>query len=306
MKSVIYAGSGRNCFITGHIYEPVGERKGIIYFAHGVTEYARRHEKFFKYLCDLGYVIVANDHMGHGESVNDHPCYFQSDDEKEMSGWECAVKDAYNFIQMMCGEYPNLPVYGIGFSLGSFIVRHLAIDYPDLFKSIVLLGTGYQSKIATSLGKMMAQSEGKKHGKDKQTAQIDKLTFGTYNKNFIGETKADWLCSNSTVVKEYLEDNQCGSGFTAGLFNDLLSGMEYTCNRQNIKKMNKECPVLLLSGSKDPVGDCGKGVKKLQSVYEAVGISAKCRLYSGCRHDILHDKAMNHVYIDIANFIMKE
>ena len=152
---------------------------------------------------------------------------------------------------------------------------------------------------------MMADTEGKKNGYDKCTAQIDKLTFETYNKKFANTTKADWLCSNPNIVKAYLTDESCGKGFTAGLFHDLLDGMEYTCNKTNMKKMNPKCPILMLSGANDPVGDFGKGVKKLQKMYKSLGIPVSCQIFNGARHDILNDRGNQRVYLEIAKFIME-
>ena len=302
MRQIIVKGTNGTSRISACLYEPVGEVKGIIYFAHGVTEYAERHDEFLKYLSNLGFVVVANDHMGHGNSTSEAKMYFTG--TNTMTGWECAVGDAFRCISNIKEEHPNVPVHAIGFSLGSFIVRHLAIKYHDLFSSITLLGTGYQGNLAIKLGKMMADSEIKKFGDKKGTAKIDGLTFGTYNKRFEQKTYADWLCANKKSLQEYLNDKRVGPGFTAGLFLDLLSGMHFTCDKKNIAKMNKKCPVLMVSGSQDAVGDFTKGVYKLQKIYNDNGISATAKTFSGMRHDVLHETGKHNVHFEVANFIL--
>ena len=45
--------------------------KGVIQIAHGITEHVGRYEKFAEYFTNKGYVVVANDIIGHGKSVSD-------------------------------------------------------------------------------------------------------------------------------------------------------------------------------------------------------------------------------------------
>ena len=90
---------------------------------------------------------------------------------------------------------------------------------------------------------------------------IRKLTFETYNKVFApNRTDFDWLCSDNKSLDEYIADKRRGDNLSAGLFREMLSGMSFTGKIKNIEKMNKKMPVLFLSGDKDPVGECGKGV----------------------------------------------
>ena len=296
-----YPGSNGTSTIECVTVHPEGAPKGIVYFAHGVTEYAERHMETMQEIAAAGYIVVANSHMGHGESTSESRMYFTG--RHNRNGWECAVEDAYTSFFLLRMENPGLPVHAIGFSLGSFIVRHMAIKYPKLFKSVTLLGTGYQGKMAIRLGQMMAQSEGEKFGMTKGTAKIDGLTFGSYNKKFEKETHVDWLCANETARKAYLNDEKVGKGFSAGLFYDLLWGMEYTCDTSNISYLNKECPILMISGGQDAVGDFGRGIKTLEKVYNKHGLKVQKIIYDNARHDILHENCAKLVRQDIINFI---
>ena len=49
-----------------------GEGTGrCLQIAHGVAEYALRYEPFARFLNAHGFLVVANDHLGHGESVDE-------------------------------------------------------------------------------------------------------------------------------------------------------------------------------------------------------------------------------------------
>ena len=43
--------------------------RAVVQIAHGVSEYGKRYEAFAKFLCSHGFVVVAADHLGHGQSV---------------------------------------------------------------------------------------------------------------------------------------------------------------------------------------------------------------------------------------------
>ena len=72
-------------------WTPLGrEIRGVVQIAHGVAEYGARYAPFADYLCKNGYVVVANDHLGHGKSlIEGRPMVYLGDE----NGWENVVKD---------------------------------------------------------------------------------------------------------------------------------------------------------------------------------------------------------------------
>lgn len=82
--------------------------------------------------------------------------------------------------------------------------------------------------------------------------------------------------------------------------------MLYTGKVKNIEKMKKDTPILLLSGEMDPVGDCGKGVEMTFKALKKAGANnVTIKLYPGDRHDILHEKDKDNIYLDIEKWIEK-
>lgn len=302
-KEFFYASADKKTTIHACMWIPEGEPKGVIQIAHGVTEYIKRYEPFAKYFTEKGYVVVGNDHIGHGKSIakGSEPMYFGPE-----GSWNFVVSDIKNCMDITKKEFPGIPYTLIGFSLGSFVVRTFLIDYPEeKLDRVILMGTGQMSDVPIKIAKMMANSEAKKAGEEHSTPNIHNLTFGTYNKVFKpNRTEYDWLCANNDALDEYIKDPDRGGDFSAGLFRELLNGMLYTAKVKNIKKMNKDIPVLLLSGAMDPVGDCGKGVEKTFSTLKKAGIkNVSMKLYPGDRHDILHEKDKMDVYKDIEEWI---
>ena len=286
-------------------WKPESDVKGVIQIAHGVTEYILRYEDFASFFTKKGFVVVGNDHLGHGGSVgkNGKKMYFGPE-----GSWNYVVKDMNTCKQITREKYPNVPYIILGFSLGSFLLKTYLIDYPnEKIDGAIIMGTNYMSSLVASIAKMMANKEAKKAGEENVTPAIKKLTFETYNNLFKpNRTEFDWLCSNEEELDKYINDKNRGDGYSSGLFREMLTGMQYTSNLKNIKKMNKKLPIFLLSGDKDPVGDFSKGVIKTYNTYKKAGIEkVDIKSYQNLRHDILHEKIKDKIYDDIYNWCIK-
>lgn len=287
-------------------WKPETEIKGIIQIAHGVTEYILRYENFAEFFTQKGFVVAGNDHLGHGQSIapNDKPMYFGPN-----GSWNFVVKDIDTCKQMAKKKYPNVPYIILGFSLGSFLVRTYLIDYAqEPLDGAIIMGTGYIPNFKIAIAKMMTNKEAKKVGEENTSPVIKSLTFETYNKLFKpNRTAFDWLCSNEEALDEYIKDPLRGEDYSAGLFREMLTGMQYTADLKNIQKMNKKIPIFLLSGDKDPVGEFGKGVIKTHKIFKKAGIEdVEIKLYPNLRHDILHEKCKDTIYNDIYLWLKKK
>ena len=136
------------------IYAPEykGDLKGLIQICHGMTEYMGRYVEFAKYFTSRGYIVFGNDIISHGHSTTPRSsCLYIND-------WNDTVKDMVSAREYVARKYPDLPIYLLGFSLGSFIVRTNADLTP--YKKEILIGTGAQSAF---LMKIMRTWIGKKY-----------------------------------------------------------------------------------------------------------------------------------------------
>ena len=68
--------------------------------------------------------------------------------------------------------------------------------------------------------------------------------------------------------------------------------------------MNKNTPILLLSGADDAAGEFGKGPKLAKEAFENAGMrDLTLKLYDGARHDILKELNKKEVHAFILNWI---
>jgi alpha-beta hydrolase superfamily lysophospholipase len=69
---------------------------------------------------------------------------------------------------------------------------------------------------------------------------------------------------------------------------------------EKLSKINKDLPVLLISGNDDPVGGMGKGIAKLSTLYINNGLkSVNLLLYPKARHELLKEFCRNKVMDDV-------
>ena len=68
--------------------------------------------------------------------------------------------------------------------------------------------------------------------------------------------------------------------------------------------MNKDIPILFISGENDPVGDNGEGVKKAYEIMKLVGsVDVTMKIFEGCRHELLNELNKYEVYEYILNWL---
>ena len=258
--------------LHGMLWEPEGVAvRAVLQICHGVAEHIARYDGFARALNEQGIVVAGHDHLGHGKSLPEGgtPVYFG-----DGNTWNTVVDDIYVLHQRLKQRYPDVPLCIMGHSMGSFLTRTYLIRYPGTVKAAVIMGTGWQPRAAI-------------------TELVTELAFGSYNKLFApNRTKVDWLSADESNVDDYIADPLCGADATVGLFRQMLHGIRFNQRQSHLRQMDREMPVLFVAGDKDPVGNCGKGVRQTYDAFRAAGMrDCALKLYPGLRHEILNEKA---------------
>lgn len=285
-------------------WEPEGSPRGVVQIVHGIAEYSARYDEIADYLTKNGFVVVADDHMGHGGSITEDTVqgYFYG-------GWLKAVDDTMSLYEKTKSEYPDAPYFIYGHSMGSFMTRTILYRYCDAgFAGALISGTGWQPKIVLKLGLAVCKMQAKKLGDSATSETVNKLMFGGYTKGYENpRTELDWLSRDEAVVDKYIADPLCGFDATIGLSAAMLSGMQMNEDKKNLAKMPKELPVLIFSGDMDPVGTNGKGVRQTYEAFKAAGMkNVSMKLYPQGRHEMHNELNKDEVYRDILAFLEKQ
>ena len=281
---------------------PDGEPAAVLQLAHGVAEYIARYEPFARWLTERGFAVAGNDHIGHGESLAEgaQPLYFGP-----RGSWRFAVEDIRTLHTQLAAQFPGLPCCLLGHSMGSFLVRTSLIRHPGMTDAAILMGTGQMSPLKLAGGRLIARTQLRRVGEDRPSPVVEKLAFGAYNKMFApNRTAFDWLSVNRENVDRYVADPLCGGNASVGLFLEMLGAMDAMSRPENLAKMNRDTPILFVSGASDPVGDCGRGVERAFESFRSAGVrDVSIKLYPAARHEILNDNWRHTVYQDLLDWM---
>ena len=284
---------------------PDAEPRAIVQIIHGIAEYIDRYDEFMSFLADNGIIAVGTDHLGHGKSIEseEQTGFFAYD-----NGWDYVVRDEEVLRLAMHENYPELPIIVFGHSMGSFMARTLLIRYPDAFNAAIISGTGNQGKPLVLGGLAMGNLVVKLKGPHHYSNMLNNMAFGSYNKIYgIPKTTHDWLTRDEDVVARYLADPLCGFVPSCSLFRDMMTGINLITSPKNLDAMKKDTPVYFMSGSMDPVGECGKGVKIAYENFRKAGMQdVSIKLYEGGRHEMLNEINKDEVYSDLLAWIQSK
>ena len=273
--------------------------KAVVQIVHGMAEYVERYEEFARFLTERGIVVTGEDHMGHGKSVSKDGKYgyFCEQDPATV-----LVRDVHRLKKATQAEFPGVPYVIMGHSMGSFITRNYMFRYGTGISAAIIMGTGMQPKLLLTASKAIARLQQVFFGSEHVSQFIDKLAFGNYNKEITdARTPFDWLSRDNEKVDQYISDPLCGFVFTVNGFETLFELISRLHKPENLDRIPKKMPVLMISGTDDPVGDYGKGVRKAYDSLKGAGMeNVSLKLFEGGRHELLNESNRDEVmeYID--------
>ena len=285
------------------IWEPDIQIIGVVQISHGMVEYIKRYDEFARYLNQNGILVIGNDHLGHGETANteDDWGYFCS---SNMS--ETVVADLYEITCFTKKNYPNVPYFLFGHSMGSFMARRYIMTYGNELDGLIISGTGNQSGSMLKAGKIMVSLTKLFKGDRYRSKLLKNMFFSNFNAHIPNvRTPNDWLTKDEAIVDKYNIDKYCTYSFTVNGYRTLLDVLSFIQNSNNIVKIPKNLPVFLIAGEEDPVGNYGKAVKNVYEIYEQAGIEdISIKLYKDDRHELINETDKEDIYEDIRGWMV--
>ncbi len=284
-------------------FYPEQEPICILQIVHGMKDRIARYEEFAQYLTDRGVLVVGNDHLGHGNTVKEGDIYgyFCENDPATV-----LVRDVHRLKKTMEEKYPTIPYIIYGHSMGSFIVRNYMARYGTGVEGIILAGTGTPTKAELLFGKCLTGVIGKVKGTKYVSKLVDNISTKSYMSGIENaKTEHDWLSKNEETIAAFVADPLCsGYTFTVNGYDTLFELALRMQKKENLLKIPKKLPILIVSGTEDPVGNKGLAPKKLYDDYLNLDLTKTAlKLYSGVRHEVLREKNRDTVYTDIYNWI---
>lgn len=238
-------------------WKPTSTPKALIFVSHGAGEHCGRYDDLAQMLVGLELLVFAHDHVGHGQSEGERMV---------VSDFHVFIRDVLQHVDIMQKDYPGLPVFLLGHSMGGAITILTAAERPGHFSGMVLISPLVLAnpESATTF-KVFA-------------AKI--LNFVLPNLS-LGPIDSSVLSRNKTEVDLYNSDPLiCRAGLKVCFGIQLLNAVSRV--ERALPKLT--LPFLLLQGSADRLCD-SKGAYLLME--SAKSQDKTLKIYEGAYH-ILH------------------
>ena len=111
--------------VYGWIYVPACQPKGVVQLVHGFGEHSRRYLHMIVKLMDAGFIVAADDHVGHGKTALENNTW----GDWGTKGCQTMMEDEHLLKEIVQEKYPEIPYFMFGHSMGSIIARQFLAKY---------------------------------------------------------------------------------------------------------------------------------------------------------------------------------
>ncbi len=305
LQEITFDSFNKRDTVYAWMYTPVEEPVAIVQLIHGLGEHSRRYLHLISELVAHGFVVVANDHVGHGKTGMESGIWQDTGD----TGWQTYVEDEYTLTQVAKDEYPDVPYFMFGHSWGSMIGRAYAAKYADQLDGLMLCGVVEQMAGVDAMNRDDIQDE-IDAGRGEEPAPMELLgqLFAGANERF-GEDPHpnDWIAAFRPIVEDHALDpfNNFNAHMTTRFLKDFVDLYDVATADDIADNLPLDLPVLLLAGDQDPVGNFGEGVYHAANKMWKRGLrDVRTVVYSGMRHEVHNEPgSRDQVEDEIATFV---
>jgi alpha-beta hydrolase superfamily lysophospholipase len=274
--------------------------KGVFIISHGMAEHMGRYQWLISQLNNDGYHVISRDHKGHGINIinGETPGLFS-----ENNGWLKVRDDLKECINHAERKFQNLPCFLLGHSMGSWIALS-TLNSKSSLKAIILTGSSKLPKLAIILNLIIIKVDILINGKFNKSTIMDRLTMRRFNAEFKpNRTPNDWISSDEDSVNDYTNDPHCGFIVTSSLWLDLCNGLMMIFNKRYYSELNKDIPILIISGEYDVASNNSKLAKKLKDFLMSIFSNVSFKIVKDCRHEVYTEVNKLSSYNYLINYI---
>lgn len=278
--------------------------KATLLIVHGMQEHSGRYVEIAEYFAAHGITVLTYDHLGHGKSIKEKKDigFFQLEKPDER-----LIADSEMMADHLAEQFPGVPHFILGHSMGSFITRCFLQKASDRFSGAIITGTGGPLpgidilRGYLSLANIVAP---------RHRTFLNSVFTSVNNKHFKKDknfSDTSWLSINPENRKAFEQDELCGIPFTHNAFYTLFTIYKKATTRNWASSISKSFHFLFVSGQNDPIGDFGKGVMRTVNNLKIDGFqNVEVKLYPEMRHEILNEEIQEEILNEIYHWILKQ
>ena len=250
--------------------------QGVVQVAHGLAEHSARYARLAAALNAAGYHVGSTDHRGHGATIVETPGDFGA------AGFTGLWRDMIQYGETLRAEHPGLNVYLLGHSMGSFAAQNLLLEASDRYDGVILCGSTAIDVMAANMASAPAGD------------------LSVFNAGFEPRTGYEWLTRDEAEVDLYVADPLCGFALPPETTPALFGNAERLSDRAELAHIRADLPLLLISGSDDPLAGGGDLIRLLGQRYSDAGVrDVTVHVYPGARHELFNETNRDEVTSDV-------
>src|SRR3954451_12290343 len=215
--AVLQVPSAHDVVLTAYRWDPSGTPRGIVQLTHGMGEHLLRYEPLAGALTAAGFVVIGQDHRGHGASAQGEWGALGE------GGWDELVRDIGRVSDAARTDSPDLPLVLLGHSMGSFAAQQYVLDHSDELAGLVLTGTAILDLLEPALNP------------DKP------LDLTAFNAPFApARTDYDWLSRDPAQEDAYVADERCGFGLSDVDGKQMFASARQVADPERLGRLRKD------------------------------------------------------------------
>ena len=279
--------------IKAWCYTPLQAPRAIVQLVHGFGEHSRRYLHMIDKFQEAGFVVYADDHIGHGKTAYDAG-NLGDPGTTGLDGYLTYLKDEESLHDIAVADYPELPYFMFGHSWGSMLARGYSALYGEDLKGLLLCGVvsqlpGCEDVVQDKeIEEIIASGRGAENG----LMWMGRAFAGMTDRYPEGSSPNAWIALDDRIVADHAADPFNCFNPTTQLIYDLVKLYEFIEADDWAAKVPAGIPAYLIAGDQDPCANYGEGLYHVANVLAKQGHSTTVRSYTGWRHEIHNERAI--------------
>lgn len=238
--------------------------KGVIIITHGMGEHSMRYTEMSDFYTNEGYTVISFDIRGHGLSEGKRG---------HTPGFEFLMDDIERVYTQVKKDYPSLPIFLFGHSMGGNLVLNFLLRKPNSICGAIVTGAYLKLGFEPPKWKIIL-------------AKLSSSIWPTLSQPT--ELELDALSRNKEVIRKYENDELVHDRITSAFFINVHFAGQYVIDHANEIKT----PLLVMHGMEDRL----TSPKGSQEFASNAGENVHLKMWDGLYHELHNEPEKQEIF----------